>query len=169
MIKKYRRKPVILEAIQWTGDNTDEVLDFGQGKIKCKQYKYCPNGKDIIYDKELYIETLEGKLRASKGDYIIKGVKGEFYPCKPDVFEKIYEEIKERKVDVINEKAVIDAVNEVKHEEGYPYFVDFGDFAILNKDAFLVYLRKHYSEMLTDELENLRCKIKKIKEILENE
>ena len=70
---------------------------------------------------------------------------------------------------MINEKAIIDAVNEVKHEKGYPYFVDFGDFAILNKDAFLVYLRKHYSEMLTDELENLRCKIKKIKEILECE
>ena len=87
MVKKYCRKPIILEAIQWTGDNTGEVLKFGQGKIKYRKF----------LEEELYIKTLEGELRANKGDYIIKGVKGEFYPCKPDVFEKIYEEVKEEK------------------------------------------------------------------------
>ena len=97
MVKKYRRKPIILEAVRWTEDNTDEVLDFGQGKIKYKRYKYCPNGRDIVYGEELHIETLEGTLIASKGDYIIKEIRGEFYPCKPDVFEKIYEEVREYK------------------------------------------------------------------------
>ena len=96
MIKKYCRKPIVVEAIQWTGNNTDEVLEFGRGKIKHRQYKYSPNGKDILYGEELYVETLEGELRANKGDYIIKGVRGEFYPCKPDIFEKIYEELEER-------------------------------------------------------------------------
>lgn len=90
MIKKYYKKPVILEAIQWTGDNTDEVLKFGQGKIKYQIVEH--QGK--VLSENLYIETLEGKLKVNKGDYIIKGIKGEFYPCKPDVFEKIYEEIK---------------------------------------------------------------------------
>ncbi len=85
MVKKYRRKPIVIEAIQWTGDNTNEVLGFGKGKIKYRRF----------IDEELYVKTLEGELRASKGDYIIKGVRGEFYPCKPDIFEKIYEEVKE--------------------------------------------------------------------------
>ena len=82
MIKKYRKKPVVVEVVQWTGDNIDEVLEFGQGKIK-----YI-NGKPTI-------ETLEGTLTASKNDYIIKGIKGEYYPCKPDVFANTYEEVDE--------------------------------------------------------------------------
>ena len=77
---KYRKKPVEVEAIQWTGTNYDEVKEF------------C--GSEVIFDlfhHQIFIETLEGDMRASDGDFIIKGVKGEFYPCKPDVFEKTYE------------------------------------------------------------------------------
>lgn len=72
---KYRKKPVVIEAIQWNGDNFGEVAMF------CKKIK-------VAYT---HIETLEGDMLASKGDYIIKGVKGEFYPCKPDIFEATYE------------------------------------------------------------------------------
>jgi len=76
---KYRKKPVEIDAIQWTGDNKLEIFDF------CNM--------SYITDQELRIQTLEGSMIASVGDYIIKGVKGEFYPCKPDIFELTYEKI----------------------------------------------------------------------------
>jgi len=76
---KYRKKPVEIDAIQWTGDNRLEIFDF------CNM--------SYINDQELRIQTLEGSMIASVGDYIIKGVKGEFYPCKPDIFEMTYEKI----------------------------------------------------------------------------
>ena len=78
---KYRKKPVVIEAVQYTGNNYDKICDF-VGKRLDK------------YDSELshiIIETLEGNHIASVGDYIIKGVQGEFYPCKPDIFEQTYE------------------------------------------------------------------------------
>lgn len=82
---KYRKKPVVIDAFQWTGDNLndfDEWLD-SFGRIDTK----------IIfnYTDTLVITTLEGNMTASPGDYIIRGVNGEFYPCKPDIFEKTYE------------------------------------------------------------------------------
>ncbi len=80
MIKKYRKKPVVIEAIQWNGSNYKDIKDF------CKEAV-------IDQNLTLVIETLEGDHYAKEGDYIIKGVKGEFYPCKPDIFEKTYEEI----------------------------------------------------------------------------
>lgn len=78
---KYRKKPVIIETIIWTGKNHHEVFEF------------CGNDNFYFSDnqKELCIPTLEGDHHASIGDYIIKGVNGEFYPCKPDIFEKTYE------------------------------------------------------------------------------
>lgn len=78
---KFRKKPVVIEAIQWTGENTQEV------------YQFCNSGSrdcHIMGDK-LLIKTLEGTMEASAGDYIIRGVNGEHYPCKPDIFDKTYE------------------------------------------------------------------------------
>lgn len=80
---KYKTKPCEIEAIQWTGKNIIELLDWGQGKILW-------NDVD-----DLFIDTLEGRMKASINDYIIKGLRGEFYPCKPNVFEKKYEKIKQ--------------------------------------------------------------------------
>lgn len=82
---KYRKKPVVIEAIKWTGENLLEVESFAQGFTK----------SDVEEGKEtyLYIQTLEGYLRATLGDFIIKGIKGEFYPCKPDIFEATYEAV----------------------------------------------------------------------------
>ena len=77
----YRKKPVVIVAVQWTGSNVDEVLAF----IHTKGSAY------RAADHAIMIETLEGTMRADKGDWIIKGVSGEFYPCKPDIFEKTYE------------------------------------------------------------------------------
>lgn len=84
MIKKYKKKskPVVIEAIQYQReDNIFQVHDFVGESLK-----YNPN------DNEYYISTLEGNMECLKGDWIIKGVKGEFYPCKPDIFEENYEE-----------------------------------------------------------------------------
>ena len=87
MIKKYRKKPVVIEAVQWTGDNVVEVSKF-VGVDLLVHEDFIDN--DI---KNLEIKTLEGTHTASKGDFIIKGVKGEFYPCKLDIFEQTYEEV----------------------------------------------------------------------------
>lgn len=77
---KFRKKPVVIEAIQYTGDNTKEVKEFSGGIIS----------KSTCYSN-LTIPTLEGNHVAKVGDWIIKGVKGELYPCKPDIFEQTYE------------------------------------------------------------------------------
>lgn len=85
---KYRKKPVIIEAIQFE-DNSDRIIEiheFMGGDTIRVNYE----DKDNPY---LKIETLEGIMKASVGDYIIKGVDGEFYPCKPDIFEKTYERV----------------------------------------------------------------------------
>lgn len=82
MVIRYKTRPYEIEAIQWTGKNIIEILDWGQGNILW-------NDVD-----DLFIDTLEGRMKANINDYIIKGLRGEFYPCKPDVFEKKYEKIK---------------------------------------------------------------------------
>ena len=78
---RYKTKPCEIEAIQWTGKNIIELLDWGRGKI--------------LWDDadDLFIDTLEGRMKANINDYIIKGLRDEFYPCKPDVFKKKYERI----------------------------------------------------------------------------
>ncbi len=76
--KKYRKKPVAIEAEQYNGDPSNARL-------------FCPEA--FAHNGQLIIPTLEGEHVASIGDYIIRGVKGEFYPCKPDVFEMTYEPV----------------------------------------------------------------------------
>ena len=82
----YKKKPVIIEAINYEKDKIMEVQNFfGDG-----------NGRELIYDadkNEYYIKTLEGNMYLTEGDYIIKGVAGEFYPCKPNIFVKTYEPV----------------------------------------------------------------------------
>lgn len=87
MIKKYQKKPVVIEAVQYTGtqESQDEVSSFCKGNI------ILPHPDTI--SKDISIITLEGCMTASVGDFIIKGVKGEFYPCKPDIFEQTYQEV----------------------------------------------------------------------------
>lgn len=91
---KYRKKPVVIEAIQWTG-NTTEIKEFcGNNCSYNVEDSVWKVGKGIPRE-ELIIHTLEGDMKASRNDYIIKGINGELYPCKPDIFEKTYEMIKE--------------------------------------------------------------------------
>ena len=81
---KYRKKPVVIDAIQYDGVNLKDISNF-------MDVKYCT----LDRYNHLVIETLEGDMRASAGDYIIRGVEGEYYPCKPDIFEKTYEPVPE--------------------------------------------------------------------------
>ena len=87
-MKRYRKKPVIIEAIQFV-DEVDRILEIQEF---VGQETIVVNYKDKN-SPTLKIDTLEGVMTASVGDYIIKGVQGEFYPCKPDIFEKTYEEV----------------------------------------------------------------------------
>ena len=80
MARAYKKKPVVVEAVQWTGENHAEMCEFID-----------PEVFEIKPKEGLIIHTLEGEHHASPGDYIIKGVNGEFYPCKPDIFAKTYE------------------------------------------------------------------------------
>lgn len=87
---KYRKKPVVIEAIQWTGLNLKEIMEFVGKDLEC-------NIIDTVPYVFMKIHTLEGAHECATGDFIIKGVNGEFYPCKADIFEKTYEEIKDLK------------------------------------------------------------------------
>jgi hypothetical protein len=91
MIKKFRKKPVETEAIQWTGENQLQVSIF---MAESKEIGWRPSKPYGPYDV-IVIHTLEGNIEAQVGDWIIKGVKGEFYPCKPDIFALTYEEVTE--------------------------------------------------------------------------
>lgn len=92
---KYRKIPVVVDAVQWTGENQREMFDFLTNYEKTDDYMSA-SGEHFIIDHNavkggLVIKTLEGEHIASIGDYIIRGVAGEFYPCKPEIFEKTYE------------------------------------------------------------------------------
>ena len=99
---KYRKKPVVVEAIQYKSpydyNNIDDIIEFTkQLIIKIEEgvgSSEDGGGYPQRYTR-LTISTLEGEMLVSEGDYIIKGINGEFYPCKPDIFEKTYEKVKE--------------------------------------------------------------------------
>lgn len=84
-MKRYRKKPVVIEAMQWTGDNFVEIDNF----ITVEHRTYPKAGL-------VEIPTLEGVMEAEVGDFIIKGIKGEFYPCKPDIFEETYDLVEDK-------------------------------------------------------------------------
>lgn len=81
MIKQYQKKPVTVFAVKWDGTNLQEILSF-------------TNNKAMIKNDTLIIPTLEGTMAAEVGSYVIKGVKGEYYPCREDIFKDTYEEVK---------------------------------------------------------------------------
>ena len=88
---KYRKKPIIIEAVKWL-NKMDSVSQ------QCIPFQQHNNDERSIYanlDGSLTICTLEGEMRAEIGDYIIRGIKGELYPCKPDIFKETYEPVSE--------------------------------------------------------------------------
>ena len=88
-VSKYRKRPIVIEAIKWTGANIDEIESFAGYNNIIFALGVC--SEDGV--SELYIKTLEGNHKAIIGDFIIKGIAGEFYPCKSDIFLKTYERV----------------------------------------------------------------------------
>ena len=113
VMKKYIKKPVVIQAVEYNGANKEEIEAFVEKKL------------DTVYTElkeplELKIPTLEGDMKASKGDYIIKGINGEFYPCKPDVFEKTYDVVENaERPQTFGEKAVGITFNPSGSDEVY--------------------------------------------------
>lgn len=91
---RFTKKPVTIEAIQWTGKNLREVITFTDGPPDTRSHHAGMAWEayaDLVARDGLKIYTLEGKMLANHGDWIIRGVKGELYPCKPDIFDATYE------------------------------------------------------------------------------
>ena len=90
---KYRKKPVVIEAFEFDGAFTDIA---GEPYVPWWAFDGLNTGV-LSFEGlgDLYVNTLEGKMLVSIGDYIIKGINGEFYPCKPDIFDKTYEKVTE--------------------------------------------------------------------------
>ena len=87
---KFRKKPVVIEAVQFLPNekSVSEIMCLGESGTRVVESFISPKG-----EYSLYINTLEGKMEASIGDWIIRGVSGELYPCKPDIFLKTYEAV----------------------------------------------------------------------------
>lgn len=93
---KYRKKPIVVDAISWNGNNLQEVMDFVNSEFKyVENVSYCTQKFNYDYEENvLIINTLEGSMVVHIGDYIIKGIAGEYYPCKKKIFEETYEVVK---------------------------------------------------------------------------
>lgn len=89
MPQRYRKKPVEVEAMQFSGENGLAIVSWAT-RFSIAD----PDPISIGLDGYLYIETLEGRMRVSPLDWVIKGVQGEFYPCKPDIFEATYDVVR---------------------------------------------------------------------------
>jgi len=90
---KYKKKPIIIDAVQFNGLNLEEIKEFVGDKLVYDIIDIAwqvGKGRPHILMK---IKTLEGDMNVSEKDYIISGINGEFYPCKPDIFYKTYEEV----------------------------------------------------------------------------
>jgi hypothetical protein len=84
---RFRKKPVVIEAERVTEYNQDTIAAWCGGAVKGMSLPYS--------ERVIAIQTLEGEMQAKVGDWIICGVKGEFYPCKPDIFEATYEKVED--------------------------------------------------------------------------
>ena len=98
-MKTYRKKPVEIQAMHWDGtaEGATSIVDWvigggGTTQYRCVDPKGC-GGHNDVGTHVLRIETLEGPITASPGDWVIRGIQGEFYPCKPDIFAATYDEV----------------------------------------------------------------------------
>jgi hypothetical protein len=91
---KYRKRPIVIDAIQWTGENWEEVREFCRRLDGFSAVVFWDHGDDAVF-----IDTLEGTMRAGLGWYIIRGAHGEFYPCRADVFRDTYEPVVDKELE----------------------------------------------------------------------
>ena len=117
-MSKYTKKPVEIEAVQWNGEITQDLLDLaGDKKGDCSIN---------FNDRTLAIQTLEGVMTANVGDFIIKGVKDELYPCKPDIFYATYD---------ISQNREIDRIRKLDVEKMAEFLTDFDCFKSCEHDG----------------------------------
>lgn len=84
MTNRYRKRPIEIDAIRWTGENIKDVADFTDGH------------RDVVHDGDshsLLVSTPEGRMRCMAGDWLIRGVEGEYYPCRDSIFQATYEDV----------------------------------------------------------------------------
>lgn len=132
---KFRKKPVVIEAIQYTGDNLREVLEFTSYQAHVER------------NRRVFISTLEGVMEATPGDWIIRGIHGEHYPCKPAIFAATYEPAQETSPVQPNPNTYGDAIVAAALACGTPRYDD----ALANADAA--------RNALIAEIERLRARI----------
>jgi len=144
MIQKFRKKPVEIEAIQWTGYNGHQIIKFVGQNLHFSQppsgYKH--SNDDSLELLTIQIPTLEGVMTANQMDWIIKGINGEFYPCKPDIFEKTYEPEtpgESNQAHPEGVKEVVDCYNKLVKE-----------YTLLKEQSYSKELLKGYSDAIWD-------------------
>lgn len=131
-MKKYIKKPIPVSALQWTGDNYEEIKTF------CTDV----NGVEKCFksDKTLWIETREGQLKAVVGDYVMRGIEGEFYPCSESIFNKSYDEFNEAEFHEFSHKQMptrslnnINANETIKNAKDVKSWGDGDTFQLISK------------------------------------
>lgn len=127
MVKQFRKRPLVVEAIRWDGSNEDELQAFMGGYLK------------RVIEDMLFICTLEGIMCAFVGDYIIKGVKGEFYSCKPDIFAETYEDAT---IDPESLRPQGKWINWGK--SGTPTYENYGTCSVCHEDAEIYTEHRNY-------------------------
>ena len=137
-----RKKPVVIECMKWTGENSVEVKYFCGDKVT-----FSP---DVVLGCSVaVIDTLEGQHKATPGDIIIKGVNGEFYPCKPEIFEKTYEIVKDKptSVELVETKHVLltTKYTKVLEEKDFQYNAPH-TFKVVRKDDNESLVDIHFQE-----------------------
>lgn len=148
---KFRKKPVVIDAVQLRWDTWNEICDFcGVGKLSDGKPEGCyidpetgiPIPEDAVANRNeigIVIPTLEGMMVGRQNDWIIKGVNGEFYPCKPDIFEKTYEPFDETVgvVDIKLPESLYVLPPPVNYEEHVASAYRYGDKYICGADKYI--------------------------------
>ena len=116
----YRKKPVVIQAIRWSGTNLKEVIDFTGLHPSANKWTW-EEYESVVAKDGFKIFTLEGAHMVSVGDYVIRGVKGEFYACKPDIFWMTYEResVVQSSTAPISQQEALDQAHAVGYREGY--------------------------------------------------
>lgn len=122
-ITKFRKKPVVIEAVRWSGNNLREVINFTGLHPSANKWSW-EEYEQVVAREGLKIFTLEGPLIATEGDWIIRGLRGEYYPCKCDIFEATYDpadatsEHTRLTAEIAEKDAEIERLDRVFHNQG---------------------------------------------------
>jgi hypothetical protein len=134
-VSKYRKKPVVIEAMEWDGTSESAIAIINWANKSPGSIKYYSADESARGFVELVVPTLEGDMVARPGDFIIRGVQGEFYPCKPDIFRETYEDPDVKGGELTNEEKMErlkKAVLKLMHWSGND-MTDLIEYGLLNE------------------------------------